>query len=115
MFIHVDRKKERFHEKKMKWDFNEILSLDYFNDAGNGCLFHDSCVFGDEVFVVSKYARKDQCLSMIRPPTVMNTHTWTIENFSSITEDVLNSDYFKVGKVKWYVNFYDLSIHRDLN
>lgn len=99
-----DGKRTRFHEKMIKWGFSKLISLDSFTDARNGLLIHDSCVFGAEIFAVPKYAGKDQCLSLIKPPTVVNTHTWTIENFSAITEKELYSDDFKIGKVNWRLN-----------
>lgn len=101
MFIDVDGKRTRFNEKQIKWGFSKLISLDSFCDADNGCLYHDSCVFGAEVFAVSQYAEIDQCLSMIKPPAAMSTHTWIIKDFSAITECKLLSEYFKVGKVKW--------------
>ncbi|PWA62451.1 TRAF-like family protein [Artemisia annua] len=102
----IDGKRTRFSEKQLKWGFTKLISLNSFRDAGNGCLYHDSCVFGAEAFVVPKYAEKDQSLSMINPSAVMSTHTWTIENFSAITENALLSEHFKVGKVKWKLSLY---------
>lgn len=106
MVIGGDGKRTRFHEKKTRWGFRKLMSLDSFKEAENGYLFGDSCEFGAEVFVVPKYAQKDQCLSMIKPPITMNTHIWTIANFSALKDEALYSEDFKVGQVKWYVRFF---------
>ncbi|KAJ9551960.1 hypothetical protein OSB04_016005 [Centaurea solstitialis] len=90
----------RFNEKKMKWGFHKLISLDSFKKTGNGYLENDSCVFGAEVFAVTEYAQKDRCLSITKPPPFINTHTWTIDNFSDVTETVMESKTFKVGKVE---------------
>ncbi|KAI3755465.1 hypothetical protein L1987_55266 [Smallanthus sonchifolius] len=36
----------------------------------------------------------------------MNTHSWTINSFSDVTEDALYSEVFKVSKVKWKLKLY---------
>lgn len=61
--------------------------------------------FVAEVFVVPLCTQQDRCLSMIKPPPTMNTYSWTIEKFSSVKEEKLVSEVFKVGKVKWYIGF----------
>ncbi|KAI3753034.1 hypothetical protein L2E82_25078 [Cichorium intybus] len=101
-----DGKRTRFHEKKTRWGFRKLMSLDSFKEAENGYLFGDSCEFGAEVFVVPKYAQKDQCLSMIKPPTTMNTHIWSITKFSTLKDEPLYSEDFKVGQVKWKLSLY---------
>lgn len=62
--------------------------------------------FVAEVFVVPLCTQQDRCLSMIKPPPTMNTYSWTIEKFSSVKEEKLVSEVFKVGKVKWYIGFW---------
>ncbi|KAJ9552122.1 hypothetical protein OSB04_016167 [Centaurea solstitialis] len=94
--------RRRFHEKKMKWGFHKLISLNSFKKSENGYLENDSCVFGAEVFAVTEYAQKDRCLSMIKPPSAVNTHTWKIDNYSNVTETVLHSQVFKVGKLLVY-------------
>ncbi|KAI3770001.1 hypothetical protein L6452_01119 [Arctium lappa] len=102
----VDGKRTRFHEKKTRWGFRKLISLDSFKEAENGYLYGDSCEFGAEVFVVPKYAQKDQCLSMIKTPTTMNTHVWTVSKFSGLADEPLYSEDFKVGQVKWKLSLY---------
>ncbi|KAM0007233.1 putative small GTP-binding protein [Helianthus debilis subsp. tardiflorus] len=101
-----DGKRTRFHEKKTRWGFRKLISLESFTEAENGYLFGDSCEFGAEVFVVPKYTQTDQCLSMMKPPVTMNTHVWTIPKFSVLKDEPLYSEDFKVGKVKWKLSLY---------
>ncbi|KVI10825.1 MATH-like protein, partial [Cynara cardunculus var. scolymus] len=102
----VDGKRTRFHERKTRWGFSKLISLDSFKKAESGYLYGDSCEFGAEVFVVPKYAQKDQSLSIIKPPATMNSHVWTISKFSSLTDGPLCSEDFKVGQVKWKLSLY---------
>ncbi|KAI3780451.1 hypothetical protein L2E82_10432 [Cichorium intybus] len=78
--------------------------VSFENDDGN--MTTDSCVFGVEIAAVPKYALKDRCLSMIKPPLTMNTYSWTIDKFSVVKEKILTSEVFKVGKVKWTLKLY---------
>ncbi|KAJ9551962.1 hypothetical protein OSB04_016007 [Centaurea solstitialis] len=96
----------RFNEKKKEWGFDELISLESFKKVENGYVENDSCVFGAEVFAVTEYAQRDRCLSIIKPPSAVNTHTWKIDNYSDVTETVLQSQVFKVGKVKWKLLIY---------
>ncbi|KAJ9551959.1 hypothetical protein OSB04_016004 [Centaurea solstitialis] len=92
----------KFHEKKMKWGFDKLISLESFKKSENGYLENDSCVFGAEVFAVTEYAQKDRCLSMIKPPPNLKPYIWIIDNISSLTEGPdLYSGIFKACKVNW--------------
>ncbi|KAJ0935353.1 putative ubiquitinyl hydrolase 1 [Helianthus annuus] len=98
----------RFHEKKTTCGFDKLIPMESFMESTNGFLFNDSCVFGAEVITVPvpKFTQLDRCLSMIKPLATKNTHTWTINNFSAVTESVLYSEIFKVGNVKWHLELY---------
>ncbi|KAI3780452.1 hypothetical protein L2E82_10433 [Cichorium intybus] len=97
-----DGNRTTFHENQMKWGFDKLISLQHFSESSRGYLFNDSCVFGVEISAVPKYAQKDRCLSMIKPPPTMNTYSWTVDKFAALTDyDMLTSEVFKVGKVKW--------------
>ncbi|KAL8264648.1 hypothetical protein R6Q59_022778, partial [Mikania micrantha] len=69
-------------------------------ESENGYLFNDSCVFGVDIIEVPQFTRLDRCLLMTKPLPTMNTFTWTINKFSTLTEETLFSDAFKIGKVK---------------
>ncbi|KAI3515622.1 hypothetical protein L1887_14523 [Cichorium endivia] len=105
-FIDDDGNRTTFHEKQMKWGFDKLISLQHFTESGRGYLFNDSCVFGVEISPFPKYALVDRCLSMIKPPPTMNTYSWTVDKFSALTDDMLTSEVFKVGKVKWTLTLY---------
>ncbi|KAL8264671.1 hypothetical protein R6Q59_022801, partial [Mikania micrantha] len=96
----------KFNKKKTTWGFDKLLSLDSFMESKNGYLFNDSCVFGVEIFAVPEFTQLDRCLSMTKPPPTMNTFTWTINKFSDLTDEVVYSDIFKVGKVKWKLKLF---------
>ncbi|KAJ9552125.1 hypothetical protein OSB04_016170 [Centaurea solstitialis] len=97
----------RFHEKKLKWGFDKLISLDSFKNCENGYLLNDSCVFGVEVFAIKEYfVQNDPCLSMTKPPPIVNTHIWRIDNFLDVTERVLHSEIFKFGNVKWKLSIF---------
>nr|XP_043630118.1 ubiquitin C-terminal hydrolase 12-like [Erigeron canadensis] len=59
-----------------------------------------------EVFVVSELAQTDRCLSFIKPSAATSTYTWTIDNFSNVTEESIYSNVFRVGNVKWNLCLY---------
>ncbi|KAM0002121.1 putative ubiquitinyl hydrolase 1 [Helianthus debilis subsp. tardiflorus] len=98
----------RFHEKKTTCGFDKLIPMESFMESTNGFLFNDSCVFGAEVITVPvpEFTQLDRCLSMIKPLATKNTYTWTINNFSAVTESVLYSEIFKVGNVKWQLELY---------
>ncbi|KAL7584669.1 hypothetical protein Lser_V15G44482 [Lactuca serriola] len=106
IFQDDDRNRTRFHENQMKWGFEKLISLEHFKDSNKGYIFNNSCIFGAEVFSVPEYTLKDRCLSMIKPPATTNTFTWIVDKFSSIKDDCLHSEVFKVGKIKWSLSLF---------
>ncbi|KAE9447102.1 hypothetical protein C3L33_21005, partial [Rhododendron williamsianum] len=90
----------RFHRTKTEWGFDQFLPLDTFNDASNGYLHDDCCVFGAEVFVIHQ-SSKGECLATVRHP-VHNTYSWKVNKFSAIDKDRLTSQVFRVGQHNWY-------------
>ncbi|XP_035844017.1 uncharacterized protein LOC110931796 [Helianthus annuus] len=105
-FFYANGHRTRFHENKTTWGFDKLISLESFMEGKNGYLYDDSCVFGAEVFEVHEFTQLDRCLSMKKPPATMNTHSWTINKVSAITEDEVYSQVFKVGKVKWKLSLF---------
>uniref|UniRef100_A0A5B7CAD4 Putative TRAF-like family protein n=1 Tax=Davidia involucrata TaxID=16924 RepID=A0A5B7CAD4_DAVIN len=95
----ADGKVRRFHGLKTERGFGQLLSLNTFNDASNGYLLHDSCIFGAEVFAI-KYNGNGECLSMTQMHQD-NTYTWKIYDFSSIDAEFIRSKEFTVGENKW--------------
>eukprot|EP00261_Vitis_vinifera_P033152 XP_019074395.1 PREDICTED: uncharacterized protein LOC100259955 [Vitis vinifera] len=100
----ADGKVRHFNAMKTRCGFAQFLSLDVLKDPRNGYLMDDSCIFGAEVFVI-KYSGKGESLSMIKDP-VDGTFTWTIENFSALNQEVLDSEIFTVKELKWRLVLY---------
>ncbi|CAL5359411.1 unnamed protein product [Camellia sinensis] len=91
-------KVRRFHRMKTKWGFAQLLPLGTFNDAANGYLIHDTCVFGAEVLVIN-YNGRGECLTVLKG--LDNTYTWKIDNFSSLDGKTHYSEVFTIGNRKW--------------
>ena len=100
MCVDVDGVIRRFHDIKTEWGFHKFLSLECFNDLSQGYLFNDCCVFGAELFVHERNAKRE-ILTMIKGP-INRTMDWKIENFSSLDKVTYYSRIFQVGDVKWY-------------
>ncbi|KAM4072014.1 hypothetical protein ACB094_11G105200 [Castanea mollissima] len=99
----------RFHDIKTEWGFHKFLSLEYFEDLSQGYLVNDCCVFGAELFVHDRNAKRE-FLTMIREP-LNRTMTWKIENFSSLDRVTYYSRIFQVGDVKWKLLVYPKGIY----
>uniref|UniRef100_A0A6N2LRM5 Protein kinase domain-containing protein n=1 Tax=Salix viminalis TaxID=40686 RepID=A0A6N2LRM5_SALVM len=80
-----DGRLRRFSAINNKWGFPQMLSLSIFNNASNGYLIGDSCVFGVEVFVI-KNEGKGEHFSMIKDPSD-GTFTWEVQKFSELTKE----------------------------
>ncbi|XP_058189547.1 serine carboxypeptidase-like 1 [Rhododendron vialii] len=81
-----------------EWGFDELLSLDTLNDASNGYLVDDCCVFGAEVFVL-KCNGQGECRSMMKDP-MNNIYTWKVNKLSP-AGNIVFSDQFVVGENAW--------------
>ncbi|THF99090.1 hypothetical protein TEA_024263 [Camellia sinensis var. sinensis] len=99
----INGKVRRFHGMKREWGFAQLLPLSTFNDAANGYLIRDTCVFGAEVFVIN-YTGRGECLTLGKE--LDNTHTWKIDNFSSLDGKIHFSDVFTIGNHKWKLWLY---------
>ncbi|KAE9447103.1 hypothetical protein C3L33_21004, partial [Rhododendron williamsianum] len=75
-----------------------------FNDATNGYLLDDCCLFGTEVIVL-KNSGKGECMSLFKDPA-NDSYTWKIENFSTIKDEYLYSPEFIIGDQKWKLLLY---------
>ncbi|XP_058191581.1 uncharacterized protein LOC131308644 [Rhododendron vialii] len=95
---------QRFHWMKTQSGFDKFLPLATFNDATNGYLLDDCCLFGTEVFVL-KNSGKGECMSLLKDPA-KDSYTWKIENFSSIRNEYLYSPEFIIGDQKWKLLLY---------
>ena len=97
-------KERRFHGLKLEWGFDQFIPLEEFNDASNGYLVDDTCVFGAEVLVKERNKCKGECLSMTKLTSAsIYKHVWKIENFSKLEAKLYESEVFVAGDQKWYV------------
>ncbi|XP_030945787.1 MATH domain and coiled-coil domain-containing protein At3g58200-like [Quercus lobata] len=94
----------RFHDIKTEWGFDKFLPLDSFNVISNGYLVNDCCVFGVEIFVHERSAKRE-CLTMIKEPP-NRIMTWKIENFSQKDRVLYASQVYVVGELKWKILIY---------
>ncbi|KAM3685442.1 hypothetical protein ACJW31_11G117700 [Castanea mollissima] len=104
----------RFHDIKMEWGFDKFLTLGSFNFLPNGYLVNDCCVFGTEVFVHERSAKRDS-LFMIKEPS-NRIMTWKIENFSTQQDKApISSRIYIVGDSKWKLLVYPKGIQDGAN
>ncbi|KAM4081732.1 hypothetical protein ACJW30_11G114000 [Castanea mollissima] len=101
----------RFHDIKTEWGFDKFLPLDSFNVISNGYLVNDCCVFGVEVFVHERSAKRE-CLTMINEPP-NRIMTWKIENFSKKDRVLYASQVYVVGELKWKILIYPNGLHNE--
>ena len=76
-------KERRFNGLKHAWGFDKFIPLRAFNDASNGYLVEDTCVFDAEVLVKERNKFKGECLS-IKEIASSCKYVWKIENFSKL-------------------------------
>ncbi|XP_030968835.1 ubiquitin carboxyl-terminal hydrolase 13-like [Quercus lobata] len=99
-----DQIRDEFNDINSEWGFAKFLPLDTFNDASQGYLVNNCCVFAAEVFV-HEHNVKRQCLSFIVEP-YNSTLTWKIEKFSTLNEEYYFSQEFTDRDSKWKLMFY---------
>ncbi|KAJ6691121.1 hypothetical protein OIU74_015751 [Salix koriyanagi] len=99
-----DGRLRRFSAIKNKWGLSQMLSLSIFNNASNGYLIGDSCVFGVEVFVI-KNEGKGEHFSMINDPSG-GTFTWEVQKFSELTEELYYSQVYLAGRHQWKLKLF---------
>ncbi|KAJ0049012.1 hypothetical protein Pint_16581 [Pistacia integerrima] len=97
-FTIQDGKIRRFHSMKTEWGISKILDLETFRNPSNGHLINNTCVLGEEVFVV-KNTFKGEFLSKMEESTTTYYHTCMVKNFKSLTSIRYISESF--GPDKW--------------
>ncbi|KAK7836497.1 ubiquitin carboxyl-terminal hydrolase 12 [Quercus suber] len=98
------KKKERlFRGIKLEWGYDKVIPLKNFNDASNGYLVDDTCVFGAEVFVSKQRSMdKEECLALIKD-SITKKSVIRFENYSKLTVESHYSAPFNVGNHKWKI------------
>lgn len=102
--MNSDGKMRRFSAMKTEWGIEKFLPLDTFNDASNGFLVDDCCVFGVDIFVMNCDGGKGEIFSLIKQPNNYK-YTWKLNNFSQLDTTLKESDLFTVESYHWYDNF----------
>ncbi|KAK3005117.1 hypothetical protein RJ639_016507 [Escallonia herrerae] len=99
---------KRFHHAKTEWGLDKLLPLCTFNDADNGFLADDSCVFGVELFLV-RDSGEGESMSLVKD-FKQATHRWTIDNLLDKIDGKVHSEEFSVGgprgDYKWCISVY---------
>ncbi|XP_028057540.1 uncharacterized protein LOC114261464 [Camellia sinensis] len=95
-----------FHLMKTEFGFPQLLPFGTFNDAANGYLIRDTCLFGAEV--VMNCTGRGECLTLLKKGLDI-TYTWKIDKFSSLVSKIHYSDVFTIGNQKWKGNHSFLS------
>lgn len=91
---------------KLEWGFNKFVPLTIFNDPEKGYLVNDTCMFGADIYVTrERHTGKGENLSMIKD-AISYKHTWNINNFSTLTNECLDSEPFSAGNQTWYTSFW---------
>ena len=90
---------KRFNDTNNEWVFAKFLPLNTFNDATQGYLVNNCCIFGAEVFVHERSVKR-QCLYFIEEP-YNGTFTWKIARFSTLNEEYYYYQEFAVEDSKW--------------
>ncbi|KAJ6370300.1 hypothetical protein OIU76_028552 [Salix suchowensis] len=103
-YLMLDGGLRRFSAIKNKWGFPQMLSLSILNNASNGYLIGDSCVFGVEVFVI-KNEGKGEHFSMIKDPSD-GTFTWEVQKFSELTKEFYCSRVYLAGRHQWKLKLF---------
>ncbi|XP_012845590.1 PREDICTED: probable inactive serine/threonine-protein kinase fnkC [Erythranthe guttata] len=88
----------RFVGIKSEWGFAKFISRDFLLDSSNGYLVNDNCVFGAEVFVLTREAIVE-CVSLT------SVRNWTISSFSKIRYIWHSKEFIAQGQ-KWRVVVY---------
>ncbi|ESR46017.1 hypothetical protein CICLE_v10003902mg, partial [Citrus x clementina] len=94
-------KERRFNGLKHVWGFDKFIPLRAFNDALNGYLVEDTCVFDAEVLVKERNKFKGECLSMKEIASSCK-YVWKIEKFSKLDAGYEESQVFDARNHKWY-------------
>ncbi|KAM7527431.1 hypothetical protein LguiB_030841 [Lonicera macranthoides] len=96
----------RFNQMKTKNGFPRLISQAVFNDASNGYLVDDTCIFGAEVFVIkNNNNRKVESLSAAGYLNHPNgVYAWIVSDFSNMNLERDNwSPVFSAAGKKWKI------------
>ncbi|XP_021757951.1 uncharacterized protein LOC110722987 [Chenopodium quinoa] len=96
-------RERRFHALKDTWGVHKYIPISTFNDAENGYLVDDVCVFGAEVLVINNQL-KISTMSIVEENDDRR-YTWSIEKFSTLNDDLF-SPVFRFDGWSWKLNLF---------
>ncbi|KAL3750473.1 hypothetical protein ACJRO7_011473 [Eucalyptus globulus] len=100
------REEWHFHGMKLECGFDQFIPLKTLNDAQNGYLMDDTCVFGAEVSVTKeKSTGQGENLLMIKG-AISQKHVWKVDNFWKLDKEFYDSKVFMAGNYKWKIRLY---------
>ncbi|XP_019152445.1 PREDICTED: uncharacterized protein LOC109149239 [Ipomoea nil] len=99
-------KVNKFHYLKQECGISKFVPRCEFDDAANGYLVDDTCVFGVEVFVIHSKFVEQRLSPLVK---VGETYTWKVSGFSNMNK-VCYSDEFTAASFKWKVTLYPLGV-----
>ena len=103
IFYRYQKKERLFRGIKLEWGYDKVIPLKTFNDASNGYLVDDTCVFGAEVFVSKQRSiDKEECLALIKD-SITKKSVIRFDNYSKLTGESHYSAPFSDGNHKWYL------------
>ncbi|KAK6242521.1 MATH/TRAF domain - like 7 [Theobroma cacao] len=87
---------------------SQLVSPECFENASNGFLVNDSCVFGVEVFAIQS-GNKVEHFRTLRKQSE-KVYIWNVEKFSELKATGHFSEPFSVGGFKWRLHLYPRGI-----
>ncbi|CAH8326984.1 unnamed protein product [Eruca vesicaria subsp. sativa] len=95
----------RFNALKTVWGLQQVLPYGTFNNPRNGYIFEgDQCEFGVDVIVVPPLTNWE--ILSFNEKLHTPKFSWTVENFSQLTENTYTSNSFLMGEKEWVLSLY---------
>ncbi|CAH8327146.1 unnamed protein product [Eruca vesicaria subsp. sativa] len=96
---------KRFNALKTVWGLQQVLPFDSFNNPEKGYVFEgDQCEFGVDVIVPSPLTNWE--ILSFNEKLPIPKFSWSLENFSQLTEEKYRSNTFSMGARKWTLLLY---------
>ncbi|KAL6188396.1 hypothetical protein ACLB2K_039789 [Fragaria x ananassa] len=94
--------------------FDKLMFLEEFNNASNGYVIDDTCVFGAKVFVCNERTKGKRERLLRMNNAIMYKHVWKVKNFSKLDDQCYKSEPFTAGNQKWEIKFYPKGSHQGM-
>ncbi|GAB2275100.1 hypothetical protein Dimus_009865 [Dionaea muscipula] len=103
--VKQDMSGRHFSLLKTEWGISEVLPFSIFNDATNGYVINDCCVFGTEVFVLKNDFQMGT-LSPVSEANVKYQYSWTVSQYSKLNDQHCVSPVFTFDGISWTLVIY---------